>query len=433
VRDRLLIVDDDIGVRKQIRWSLTDGFDVDEAASPEEARARFLAHRPDVVTMDLRITGPRCQMGLELLEEFLSHDPDLKVIMVSAETDEVTARRAVEMGAWDYFTKPLSAEDLRVIAGRAARVRRLQRERPVDTQVSRDAEVGPAIDRYLPSAVDLEGWLGRSPVATRVARMIRALAPSRETVLVTGEPGSGADLAARALHSLGQGAGRFVRVRGRNGLPAPESIAPGSTVLLEDLGDLEPGDRARIPEWGESLRPDRRLVVSALTGTGARAERERLPEATREYLSAVTVDIPPLRERPEDIVEVARSLVACIAPAIDARARGLSEGAAARLLAHRWPGNLRELEKRVLAAVLVAESDLVEEGDLWLEAAEPGSGPLRASLAEVERTLVDRALQDAKGNISRAARHLEVSRPTLHALVRKHGIDPATYRGVSGA
>lgn len=431
MRDRLLIVDDETGVRKQIRWSLTDGFDIEEAATAAEARALFASHHPDVVTMDLRLTGPRCQVGLDLLEEFLTRDPDLKVIMVTGETDEVTARRSVEMGAWDYFAKPLSAEELRVIAGRAARVRRIQRERPLESREEPPTGEGPPLDRYLPPPEALEAWLGSSPSAARVARMLRALAPSRETVRIIGEPGSGADLAARALHVLGGAEGPFLRIRGRDGLPAPDAVAPGATVLLEDPAELDPADAAAIPTWAESLGTDRRLVVSVLSGPGV--AESGLPAETEAYLDAVTLELPPLRNRLDDVTAVAQSLVASIAPALGVHAQGLTDAALQKLTTHRWPGNLRELEKRLLAAVLVAEGDRIEEGDLWLEAAEPGSGPLKASLAEVERTLVERALQDTHGNISRAARHLEVSRPTLHALVRKHGIDPATYRGASGA
>ncbi len=418
--DRLLIIDDEPGVRKQIRWGLTELFEIEEAGSFDEALETFRRFRPAVATLDIRLSAPHASDGLEILRRMLDEDPSLKVIMVTADTDEHTATRAVEMGAWDYYTKPITTDELRVIAWRAAHVRRLQ----MSSNRAGASDVEPS--RF-------STWLGESREATRVERLLRSLAQSSDPVLILGENGTGRDLAARALHDLGPGAGApFTHIECADGLPAGGSLPPLCTLFLDEVIGLDGASQARLPEWIDEVSDGRRVVVSAPEDLPDRVRNGEFPEASFRFLAALTVMLPPLRERREDILQLARQLVASIGSRFQTPAVGLTAAAEEALTHNPWPGNFRELEKRILGAALIAESDQLGPDDLWLFPGQERSGPLKASLDRMERDMVERALKEHNGNISRASTDLAVSRQTMHTLVRKHGIDLRPYRELAG-
>ncbi len=416
MRDRLLIVDDEPGVRSQIRWGLIDEFDIEESGSLEESLRKFREFRPSVVTLDIRLDGPDCAAGLDLLWRLLTEDPTLKVIMVTADTDERTATRALEMGAWDYYTKPIVTDELRLILARAARVRRLQ-------SAANRLSAGDA------DPTRFSSWLGVSPQARRVERLLITLAQGNDPVLVLGENGTGRDIAARALHELGPTAGHpFTSLACAERLPSHDRLPPAGTVFLDEVVGLDRMDQERLPEWIEGIGERHRVIVSAPEDLPDRVRRGEFPEPSYHFLGALTVVLPPLRERPADTLFLARQMISSIGARFRARARGLTPEAERALARSPWPGNFRELEKRILGAVLLADTDLLTPEDLWLSRSPVPGGALRASLDRVERELVERALKAHRGNVSRASSDLAVSRQTMHALVKKHEIDLRAYR-----
>jgi two-component system NtrC family response regulator len=336
--------------------------------------------------------------------------------MVTADTEEASATRAVEMGAWDYYTKPILTDELRLIATRAARVRHLQ-------DAARSAG---AVGHEAP---DFESWLGVSAQARRARELLESIARLEAPVLVLGEHGAGKDLAASALHRLGsQSEGAFARVLGPDGLSKPEDLPSRGLVFLDDLTTFTPVDLAHLPEWLDGMAGRARVVASAPEDLASRARAGRFPERTYHALATLSVVLPPLRDRAEDILVLARSLLRSTAGRLGVPVEAFTPEAETALVSYRWPGNFRELEKRVLGGVLVADGRSVRAEDLNLWPREGRMGKLRENLARVERDLVEDALRSHGGNISRAASELAVSRPTMHALVRKHGLEPRRYR-----
>ena len=279
------------------------------------------------------------------------------------------------------------------------------------------------------ASTDFEGWLGDSIGSKHVMRSLRTLAEGRGHVLIVGEPGTGRDLAARALHDLGpRSESNFVRCLATEGLPEPGGLATAGTVFLDDVGSLPQADHGRLLEWLEEVTVGPRVVISAGPELAERSRSGIFSEAAYHFLAAVTVHLPPLREHPDDIPRLARRLLRTFAGRFGAPAEGFTEEAESGLRRHRWPGNFRELERRVLGAVLVTQSRVITVDDIWPRPSTPPGGRLKESLADLERSLVEQALREERGNVSRAARALGVSRPSLHNLLRKHQIDPAQYR-----
>ncbi len=419
MRNRLLVVDDDLAVRKQLRWGLASAFDVTEAATADEAMTAFREVGPAVVTLDVCLDeAPGTPDGMSLLREMLRLDPSVKVVMVTADGDEHNATRALEIGAWDYYVKPIETKELSVIALRAAHIRRLQGVR------------GPRTE-YAIDPLDFSTWLGDSTVARRVQALLTSLAPLSTPVMLLGEPGTGRDLAAQALAALSGDASPMM-VEGRSATLERRSPDATRPLYVDGVHELSAADQTRLAEWMQRGEIGR-LIVSAFTDVGHLAARGRLDRGLFHELATATIVLPPLRERPDDVGTIADRLVSTYARRFRDGTAELSPEARVALIRHRWPGNLRELERRLLGAVLTSRSDLIQEEDLWPSERPTSSGSLKANISELERTLVEQALIDSNGNVSQAARELDVSRPTLHALLRKHGIDPKPYREAAGA
>jgi two-component system NtrC family response regulator len=417
VRDRLLIVDDDIGVRKQIYWGLRDRFEVVEAGDPESALASFQEFKPSVVTLDLRLSGPGSTDGMNLLRTMLVEDPSVRIIMVTADTDESSATRAMELGAWDYHTKPIVTSVLAEAAVRAARVRHLH-------------EVARYSREVLVDATDFDTWLGTSDLARRVRQMLTGLATADAPVLIVGEPGTGRELAARALHEMGARPDTFfVQLDCANGLPDPATLPERATIFFDDVSALPESASVELGRW-MSGAGERRVIASAPLEPSGQAAGNG-DAVAYGYAGMLTALLPPLRSHPEDIPSIAERLLSLIGASITRRSVRLDPEARVALAEYRWPGNFRELEKRVLSAAVVTETETIHESDLWPTTASGSTLALKDNLARVERALVQRVLEANHGNVSRAARDLEVSRPTLHGLLRKHAIDPDAYRNGS--
>lgn len=412
MRDRLLIVDDDIGIRMKIRWGLGDRFDVVEAEDPESAMARFHEFKPAVVTLDIRLSGHDSSDGMSLLSTMLVEDPSVCVIMVTADTDERIATRAMELGAWDYHTKPIVTARLTESAVRAARVRRIQ-------------EVTRYPREVLVSATDFESWLGTSPLARRFARTLEGLASAQAPVLIVGEPGTGREIAARALHELSPSPDTFfMQIDCTAGLPDFANLPDRATVFFDEVTSLDPRASSRLAEWLVDTG-GRRVIASAPFDPSSVSGGDGAP--AYDYAGMLTVVLPPLRAHPEDIPALAERLLAILGGSTS-RELHLSPDACTALVAHRWTSNFRELEKRLLGAALLADGDVLRASDFWPEPEETDIGDLRQGLADRERTMIVRALGASRGNVSEAARRLGVSRQSLHARLGKHGIEPDDYR-----
>ena len=425
---RILIVDDEIGIRNQLKWGFREDFDVRDVGGRDEAVRSIDEWEPAVVLLDVHLEGETCEAGFDILRHVVARDPRTKVIMVTGESDPVRASRAIELGAWDYYAKPIDIDELRVVVVHAARVRELQ------THIHRESGNGNGDGHAQGRAADLESWLGRSAAARRVTRLIHSLASSSDPVLVLGEPGTGRELAGQALHAIGgREPGTYVALDVADGLPPIENLPQGGTYWIEDITRLSAKAHEHFPEWAESASERGRLVAGGPVDLAERAAAHEVPLRSYNFLAALTVSLPPLRERPDDIAVIATAMLSPLAARVGVAEKRLSEEALTSLSRYSWPGNLHELERRLTGALFVASETTIHDDDLWPQSLAPKQLGLKGNLNVLERSLVERAVREHHGNVSQAARSLSVSRPTLHSLLRKHDIDPEPFRIVGGA
>lgn len=451
---RVLIVDDQDGVRTQLRWGLGDRFDVSVAGTPEEAREAIRTASFDAVTLDLGLPpdpdGP--SQGLCLLEEFLALDPAMKVVVLTGNADHENAVRAVQLGAYDYYLKPVDIRELGLILQRACRLSRLDREafgaEPSSTSLTSAGEI-----------------IGESPAMRRIFDTIRRVARTDVTVFISGESGTGKELVARAIHSnsprrqrpfqaincgaipenlveselfgheKGSFTGAHVQRKGRL------ELADGGTVFLDEVAELSAPIQVKLLRvlqerqlervGGRDLIP---LDVRILAATNQDINRAKAEGKFREdlyyRLAVVSIEIPPLRERLEDLRALADRFLRRFSAEYKTRLRPFSADAIAAMHGYPWPGNVRELENRIKRAVIMAEGHRITAKDLELTGDEglAASVSLKEARKEAERRVLLGALERYRGNISRAAKAVRISRPAFHELLLKHGIRAQEFK-----
>jgi DNA-binding NtrC family response regulator len=437
-------VDDDPGVRYTLREILeTADLDVREAADGAEALERLEAAPCELVITDLRM--PRID-GMELLRRLTARAPAPRVILITAHGSERQAVEAMKAGAFDYFRKPFEIDELLAVVQRAAETARLSLE---NERLAGEM----ALSRSLVFASD---------AMRRLAVLVARVAPRDVTVLVTGESGTGKERVAEALVRASRRADRpFVRfncaaltpeladaelfghsrgaftgaVRARPGLFGE---ADGGTILLDEVGELSlatQGKLLRVIQEGE-LRPvgedrSRKVDVRVLAATHRnlpeRVAQGQFREDLYYRLNVVHLNVPALRERPEDIPALARHFLDRYAERFGVEDLQISEDLFARLQAYAWPGNVRELENAVENLVALSAGGALDLGLLPANGAGrtaaglPGLG-LKARVEAYERGLIVEALRAAGGNRSEAARAMGISRVTLHDKLKKYGL-----------
>ena len=445
-KPRLLVVDDDEDLRTQMRWALADEFEISLAGSRQEALERARAEPPAVVTLDLGLPPHPggVEEGFATLEELRASDSDAKVVVITGREDRAHALRAIDQGAYDFFVKPIDVEELKVVLRRALKLHALERENRELRQQTASA---------------FEGMLGTSPRMQEVFASIRKVATVDAPVLVLGESGTGKELAAHAIHRLGgRAAGPFVPI---NCGAIPEALleselfghekgsftgahaqrrgriesANGGTLFLDEIGELEAPLQVKLLRFLQDHKVERvggRTAISVdvrvITATNADLQQLMAEGRFREDLyyriGVVTLTLPPLRDREDDVVQIAETLARRYASEAGRKLTGFSKDALQALRAHAWPGNVRELENRVRRAAVMAEGSRIAAADLELvagaTAARQGLRELRAGL---EKETIKAALKRNRGNISQTASELGISRPTLYGLLTKFNIE----------
>jgi two-component system NtrC family response regulator len=444
-RPVLLMVEDDRGLQKQMRWSFDD-YEVVFAEDRDSAIAALRRVEPAVMTLDLGLppNPDTPEEGFRILEEVLSLAPGTKVIALTGQNDRANAVRAIGIGAYDFFAKPFEAETLGLVISRAFRLADLERE----NRRLRDAR----------GAESIEGLLTRDPGMLKIARQIEKLAPTQATVTLLGESGTGKEVLARALHAgSGRRDRRFVAINcaaipdalleselfghekgaftgASKTTPGRIETADGGTLFLDEIGDLPMALQAKLLRFLQERviervggRTEIAVDVRVVCATH-RNLRERIAEgAFREdlfyRLTEMIVTIPPLRDRGGDAALLAHAFVQKFARANGRDRMLLREEALGAIERHRWPGNVRELENAIKRAVIMADGNAIAADDLGLEAPEdPTAFNLRQVRDEAERQAVLKVMARCDGNIAKAAELLGVSRPTLYDLLNRFGL-----------
>jgi two-component system NtrC family response regulator len=441
----ILVVDDDEDLRTQMRWALSDEYEVAVAANRSEALALLKAVQPGVVTLDLGLPPDERGIteGFALLGDLQAADPAIRIVVVTGRDEREHALQAVAAGACDYFVKPIDVPELKVVLRRAHLLWQLDRERRQQ--------------RPSPGDVIFEEMIGRSRRMLDVFSTVLKLAASDVTVLITGESGTGKELAARAIHRIGpRHEGPFVAI---NCGAIPETLleselfghekgaftgahtqregrietAHRGTLLLDEIADLPPTLQVKLLRFLQertverlggraTISVDVRLIAATNADLTQLMKDGRIREDLYYRVSVVRLDLPPLRERGEDVLLIANTLFHRFASEATTRLVGFSRDAIAALQNHRWPGNVRELENRVRRAVVMTEGPRVTAADLELTASVREGRALREVRQDLERETIRAALVRNRGNMSRTASELGISRPTLYALLEKLGV-----------
>ena len=441
----LLIVEDDIALQKQIKWSL-DQFEAVTANDRESALVQLRRHSPAVVTMDLGLPpdADSVSEGFKLLEQILAVDSDIKVIVLTGQNDQANALRAIALGAYDFFAKPFEPELLTLTIGRAFRLFELQREnRRLHALHQPDA---------------LAGLMTRDPDMLRVCRTIEKVASSNATVMLLGESGTGKEVLARGLHQLSpRRAGKFVAI---NCAAIPENLleselfgyekgaftgaakmtlgkietANGGTLMLDEIGDLPFPLQAKLLRFiqertieriggRQEIPVDVRIVCATHQDLNALSKENRFREDLYYRLAEIVVNIPPLRARVGDSALLAHAFLRRFAQEQNRGPMTLSDEAVRAIELHPWPGNIRELENCIKRAAIMADGNQISSEDVGFKTdlgddAE-NSLDLRVIRDVAEKRAIISALGRVNGNMLKAAELLGVSRPTLYDLMHR--------------
>jgi len=447
-KPKLLIVDDDEGIRTQMKWALADIYDVHLAEDRPSALAAINAHKPSLILLDLGLPpNPRgAEEGLKCLKELLRIDPGTKVIVVTGNQEKGNALTAIEQGAFDYFLKPADIGEVKVVLKRAWNIFRIERENLEVKQKS--------------SGAGFEEIIGKCPQMQRVFAMIRKVAKTDAPVLIEGESGTGKELIARAIHREGENFREkpFVAI---NCGAIPENLleselfghekgsftgadaqkkgkieyADGGTLFLDEVGELPLLLQVKLLRFLQERQVERvggrgpvPVTARVIAATNRELKREiaegRFREDLYYRLGVVNMVAPPLRDRGEDIVVLANYFLKLFAGQYRKAVHGFRSDAMVAIRSYSWPGNVRELENKVKRAVIMSEKKSLTPVDLDL--APTGDEGMTDSLKEVrsaaEREHVTKVLAKCDWNITKAAKEMGISRPTLHELLKKYRI-----------
>ena len=447
-KDNLLIVEDDSELRTQMKWGLSQEYQILAAGDRSAALEIFKKEHPLVVTLDLGLppNPGGVEEGFRVLDTLLEHDSLTKVIIITGRSEKEHALAAISRGAYDFLAKPIQLDELQVILRRAFHIAQLEREhRKLQKRVGSEA---------------FEGMLGTSSQMLKVFEVIRKVADTDLPVLIVGESGTGKELTARAIHCRSSHQeGPFVTI---NCGAIPESLleselfghekgsftgahiqrqgrietAQGGTLFLDEIGEMPPHlqvkllrflQEQRIERVGgrEEIFVDARVLAATNVDLTEVLRKGRFREDLYYRIGVVVIPMPLLRARGGDILLLAKAFLQRYSAENSKQGQTFTTQAIGAIERHAWPGNIRELENRVKRAVIMADGKKITPADLELttrHAKYPGQGLKEARMA-LEEDMVQSALARNGGNLTRAASELGISRPGLYDLMDKLGIE----------
>jgi two-component system response regulator HydG len=444
---RVLVVDDEASARGGLEKLLrSEGYAVDAADDGTSALAAATEHPPDVVVTDLKM--PKMD-GIELMKKLHEIDPSVPVIMATAFGDVTTAVHAMRAGAQDYLTKPIDFDALVVAIQRAIERRDLRVEADNLRRQLRERD-----------GDGLRGLIGASAPMQKVYRIARQVAGSRATVLITGESGTGKGELARAIHALGPRADKpFVAL---HCTALAESLleselfghekgsftgadkrrigrieqANGGTLFLDEVGEIPLLTQVKLLRvlqertfervgGNESITVDVRVVAATNRDLAEDVREGRFREDLYYRLNVVNVEMPPLRIRGGDVIVLANHFLRKYSDENRKPVEGFTDAARTKIMAHRWPGNVRALENAIERAVVLSEGTKIDEGDLPFDAATESYGAMRipgATMAEIERHAILTTLESCGGSTTKAAEILDISIRTIQYRLHEYGV-----------
>jgi len=444
--EKLLIIDDDKGIQKQLKWSLSD-YQAVLADDRESAIAAVRRHEPKVVTLDLGLPPDEANAteGLLALQEILTIAPHTKIIVITGNDDRTNALKAISAGAYDFYQKPIDADVINVIVARAFTVAAIEEENRKMREIA-----GSDI-----------GIIGNSEAIDRLRMMVKRIAPTQITALLLGESGTGKEVTANAVHIASDRQKQpFVAI---NCASIPENLleselfgfekgaftgahrttkgkiecAEGGTLFLDEIGDMPFSLQAKLLRFLQEKTIERlggrqeiHVDVRVVCATNQNLEEMVAEKTFREDLfyrvSEITLNIPPLRDRDEDVLILAQYFLQMYATEYKRNVKSFSEDGLSAIKAHKWPGNIRELQNKVKSSVIMTTGTQVTAFDLGFYDHSDTEFALSLNLRTVrekaESLAIQKAYALAEGNMSKASELLGVTRPTLYSLIEKYSL-----------
>lgn len=446
---KILVVDDDEIILKQIKWALVEEYNVYVAQNRTSALEIFVEENIPVVLLDLGLPPHPAEAteGILTLEDILAVNPLAKVVIVSGNSEKHNALRAIEKGAHDIFSKPVNLNELRTVLHR------------VYKRIDLEKESGE--ERSLAWRVPFEDIIGNSLPMKEVYSTIRKVADTDVPILILGESGTGKELVANVIHSHSpRKDGPFVAI---NCSAIPETLleselfghergsftgafsrrlgklefSNGGTLFLDEIGDLAPDVQVKLLRFlqekvieriggRESIPVDIRIIAATHKDLQVEVGKHQFREDLYFRLAVVSITLPPLRKRGEDIIQLAEHLAASFCKEMKKPPVKFSKPALQALRSYAWPGNVRELQNKVKQALVLSDGPIISLPALGLEETNEMSATTRQTLREAkkafERNIVSRALQENNRNISKAAKSLGISRPTLYEIMSRYSL-----------
>ncbi|MCM8823929.1 MAG: PEP-CTERM-box response regulator transcription factor [Candidatus Omnitrophica bacterium] len=452
MKAKLLIVDDDLGLLKQLKWALESDYEVVTSDNYHEALRLLREFKPELVILDINLNGlvNTSKDGIELLDRIKSSSPFTKVIMVTGNSSKDLALESISKGAFDYYLKPVNIEELKILLRRAFYIQGLELE---------NQRLTDEIERKF----KFEEMVGTSPKMEDIFRLIRKVATTDATVLVTGESGTGKELVANAVHYLSSRRGNPFIVINCGAIPenlleselfghekgaftdayarkiGKLEVANRGTVLLDEIGEMSLNLQVKILRFLQEriiervggntpIELDVRVIAATNSDLKKKIEENKFREDLYYRLSVINIDLPPLRERGEDILLLANYFLNKYKKDVpNKEIKGFTKEARDAMVSFSWPGNVREMENRIRRALILADSPFITPLELGLvkdngEDDYFGKFSLKDARQYIEIKFIKRAIGESKGNLSLAAKMLGVSRPTLYDLMKKYKI-----------
>ena len=445
--DKILVVDDDLGIQKQLKWSFS-GYEVIFAEDRTSAIAQLRRFEPKVVTLDLGLPPDpsNATEGLATLEEILALAPQTKVIVVTGNNDKKNALKAVNLGAYDFYQKPIDSDTIQILVSRAINLFDLELEN------RHLAEVAPSMDKII----------GQSEELLAASRKAERIAQTDISTLLLGESGTGKEVFARSIHEhslrkdqafvaincasipenlleselFGYEKGAFTGANKTT--PGKIETAQNGTLFLDEIGDMPIGLQAKMLRFlqerviervgGRSEIPvNIRVICATHRDIPAMVADQTFREDLFYRVGEISITIPPLRERDNDVVLLAKTFLAQYNEEFKTKLKGFSESAIKAMKQHKWPGNIRELQNKLKSAVIMAEGTHIQADDLSLSVRDDGPIIDSLNLREVREYAESRAIRNAflvaEHNMSKTAELLGVTRPTLYSLIEKYHLE----------
>ena len=452
---KILVVDDEEWIRNQVKWALSKDYEVLLSGDVTSAMKITEKEKPDLIMLDISLTpnmGSGTE-GIELLQNILRLDDTIKVIMITGNDTRENARRCVALGAYDFYSKPIDVEEMKVSVKRALHIQSLERENKKLLE-----DLGRARQPFKDVIHGCEQM-------EEVLEIARRVSTTDVTVLIQGESGTGKELVAKAIHYnsnrrdkpfipvncgaipdnlleselFGHERGAFTDAHSQK--KGRLELAQNGTVFLDEIAELAPSLQVKILRFlqekeierlgsEQTIKLDVRVIAATNSNIAEEIESGEFREDLYYRLNVISILMPPLRDRGEDTILLAKAFLNRFGREAHTNIQGYTDEALSTLRLYDWPGNVRELENKVKRAIIMAKGAYIVPEDLGLasyERKDPRGLTLKEARERLESQYIREALCRGEGNVTRAAEQIGITRSTFYNLMDKYGIDSKIY------